>query len=600
MVQRKPFTVKSVCQLLIGYGYIDEKTAKDVLAQAAPAQMRIERERVNDLHYPGSRKYEVLPPELIESMRIPLAHDPDQHITEDLIYEIMARAEGLRYVKIDPLKLDAKVVTGFFSRPFARRNTAIPIERKKNDLYVAVANPYNLELFENLQRITGRNIIPVLSAKADILRVITEIYGFRKSVSEAEASIDSSFDLGNLEQFFKIQQVEQIEENDQHIVNAVDYLLHYAFEQRASDIHIEPKREYSQIRLRIDGVLHDIYTIPKKIHPPVVSRIKAMSRLDIAERRRPQDGRMKMGLADREVEIRVSMVPIAFGEKAVMRIFDSAKLIKDMDQLGFEDEELEHFRKLVANPTGMVLVTGPTGSGKTTTLYSTLRMLAGPHVNITTIEDPIEMVLEEFNQIAVQRKINLNFAAALKYILRQDPDIVMVGEIRDPETAANAVQAALTGHQVFSTLHTNDSVGAIARLHELGVKSYLISSVLNAVLAQRLVRSICPHCKQETVLEAEELKQLDLKLEDDAPKLKTWYGEGCVTCRYTGLIGRVGLMELLEITDKIRRLIKTEADGRELLKIARQDGMITLAEAGIRKLAQGQTCFNELIRVLAI
>ena len=268
MVNRKPFTVESIGQLLVGYGYIDESRLGDILMKAGHTRRQLERNRIDSVHFPGSRKYDVLPPELIAAMEVPLAHDSNQVVTEDLIYELLARVEGMRYVKIDPLKLDAKVVTGYFSRPFARRAVAAPVDQNGRELYVAVANPYDVELIENLNRITGKKVVPVLSSKSDILRVITEVYGFRKSVTAAEESIDAAFDIGNLEQYFKLQDVEQIEENDQHIVNAVDYLLHYAFDQRASDIHIEPKRDYGRIRLRIDGVLHNVYTIPKKVQCP--------------------------------------------------------------------------------------------------------------------------------------------------------------------------------------------------------------------------------------------------------------------------------------------------------------------------------------------
>jgi general secretion pathway protein E len=599
MSAAKAFTIESITDLLIGYSYLAADQRGAVIARAATISKKLEHDRRNSLHFPSSQSYDPLPPEILAAMDIGLPHAPEQRITEDLIYELIARVEGMRYIKIDPLKLDAKVVTGFFSRPFARRANAVPIDRKNNELFVAVANPYDAELFENLQRITGMRIVPVLAARVDILKVITEVYGFRQSISDAEASIEAGYDLFNLEQFFRMQNLDRLEENDQHIVNAVDYIMHYAFEHRASDIHIEPKRDDARIRMRIDGILHTIYSVPKKIHPPMVSRIKTMSRLDIAERRRPQDGRMKMGLGEREIELRVSTVPTAFGEKAVLRILDASALLRGVDELGFEPPELKRYVRLASQPTGLVLVTGPTGSGKTTTLYASLRMLSKSSVNITTVEDPIEMVVEDFNQIAVQRRIDLDFANALKYILRQDPDIIMVGEIRDPETAENAVQAALTGHLVFSTLHTNDSVGAVARLRELGVKPYLISSTLNMVLAQRLLRTVCTQCKQETILTEDEALALNLPVSETGSKLKVWFGEGCARCRNTGLYGRTGIYELFEVTDKVRRLIKEEQDGAELFKIARQDGMITMKEAAIRKLAQGLTSFDEVMRILS-
>lgn len=600
MLKQKPFTVESVAELLLGYGYLDADSLVDIHSREPQIRQQIENRQGNGAHSFGSQKYLALPPEVIAEMEIQALHDPDQLITEDLIYELVARQEGMRYVKIDPLKLDSRIVTGYFSRPFARRSNAVPLDEKDGELFVAIADPYDAELLENLNRICGKRIVPVLSVRKDIQRVITEVYGFKKSVSDAEASIDGTIDLFNLEQFFQMQNIDEIEDNDRHIVNAVDYLLHYAFEQRASDIHIEPKREHSIIRLRIDGVLHNIHYLPQKIHAPMVSRIKAMSRLDIAERRKPQDGRMKMGLDEREIEIRISTVPCAFGEKAVLRVLDSESMLKDIGQLGFDSEKEKQYRQLVTQPTGMVLVTGPTGSGKTTTLYSTLNALATQAVNITTIEDPIEMVLEPFNQIAVQRRIDLDFASALKYILRQDPDIIMVGEIRDKETADNAVQAALTGHLVLSTLHTNNSVSTIARLLELGVKSYLISTTLNMVLAQRLVRMICPICKQESVLSEDEMESLGIKVPGENQKLKSWFGEGCVKCRYTGLFGRTGIFEMFEINDKIRRLIKKQADSREMFKVARQDGMSTLREEAIKKLASGKTSYGEIMRVLAL
>jgi len=600
MVTQKPFTVKSVGELLVGYGYLEPEKLGEVMSRESYLRQSIAQARSNSIHYSPNQQYEALPPEIIAEMKFPLIHEPSQFINEDLIYELIARQEGLRYIKIDPLELDSKIVTGYFSRPFARRSNAVPLDEKGNDLYVAVANPYDVEFFENVSRITGKRVIPVVAARADILKVITEVYGFKKSVSAAEASVEGGLDVFNLEQFFKMKNVDEIEANDRHVVNAVDYLLHYAFEQRASDIHVEPKREFARIRLRIDGVLHNVYSIPRSIHPPIVSRIKAMSRLDIAERRRPQDGRMKMGLEDREVEVRVSCVPTAFGEKAVLRVLDTGEMLKDIAALGFDGEEEKKYKRLIHEPTGMVLVTGPTGSGKTTTLYSTLQSLAAPSVNITTIEDPIEMVLEQFNQIAVQRRIDLDFSSALKYILRQDPDIIMVGEIRDPETAINAVQASLTGHLVFSTLHTNDTVSAIARLQELTVKPYLIAATLNMVIAQRLMRAICTECKQESWLNQEEISHLGLKTSDQNQRLKSWYGEGCVRCRSTGLYGRTGIFEILEVTDRIRRMIKNDADVHDMHKVARQDGMTTLRESAIKKLATGMTSYEEIMRVLAL
>jgi general secretion pathway protein E len=350
--------------------------------------------------------------------------------------------------------------------------------------------------------------------------------------------------------------------------------------------------------MRIDGVLHDVYPVPKAVHPAVCSRIKMLARLDIAERRRPQDGRIKAQQADKEVELRVSTLPTAFGEKIVIRIFDPTLLFKDLSELGFPDDDLLLYQQFISNQTGLVLVTGPTGSGKTTTLYSTLRRVSTPEVNITTIEDPIEMVVEQFNQVSVQTKLNLDFSRALRHILRQDPDIIMVGEIRDGETAEYAVQAALTGHLVFSTLHTNDTATSVARLIELGVNPYLISSTLSGVVAQRLVRMVCNECRQQRHLTRDEMAALDIQLPPGQNQpLLVWEGVGCVTCRHTGLYGRTAIVELMSISDTIRQMINSKGDAKEIMRAARTDGMSTLREAAVRKLAQGLTSFGEVIRV---
>ena len=597
--QNSDFTVTGILELLVGYGHLQPKQVKNIQLRLPTALKNLEAEYAANPLYQNGRNAVILPPELIASLKVPSAFNADQTIEEDLIYQLLARSMGLRYVKIDPLNLDADLVTTLISRPFARKHTAIPIERKGNEIAVAVANPTDVELFDELRRISNAKIVPVLSSKSDINKVITELFGFRRSLTAAEETADSQYDLNNLEQLFEIQNIQDLEVNDKHIINAVDYLLHYAFDQRASDIHIEPKRDYARIRLRIDGVLHNIHSIAKAIHPAITSRIKLMGRLDIAERRRPQDGRIKTAIGETEVELRVSTVPTTFGEKVVIRVFDSSSLVQDLRNLGFEEQGLNRYLRMIHSPTGLILVTGPTGSGKTTTLYSSLREIASPEVNIVTIEDPVEMVLENFNQIQTQPKIDLTFASALKYVLRQDPDVIMVGEIRDGETAANAVQAALTGHLVLSTMHTNDAVSSIDRLHELGVRPYLTASTLNGIVAQRLVRKICPHCKQESVLNDEEMARLDIQLPDGAPKLKVWFGDGCVRCRYTGMFGRMAIFELFEATEKIKRLIKSESDVREVWKVARQDGMTPLRESAIRKLAQGITTADEILRVLS-
>ncbi|MFP4599880.1 MAG: GspE/PulE family protein, partial [Persicimonas sp.] len=397
-----------------------------------------------------------------------------------------------------------------------------------------------------------------------------------------------------------LKDVGSIEATDRPIINAVEYLLHYAFDQRASDIHIEPKRDHTMVRLRIDGVLHNIYQFPRGIHRAFTSRLKMLARMDISEKRRPQDGRIKTERGEREIELRVSSMPVAFGEKLVIRIFDPQAVIKDLGSVGMSDEEVAKWRRFIHRPHGMILVTGPTGSGKTTTLYSTLKELAAPEVNITTIEDPIEMVQEDLNQVLVQRRVDITFASALRTILRQDPDIIMVGEIRDAETAQMAAQAALTGHLVFSTLHTNDTASAITRLLDLDVEPFLLSSTLVGVMAQRLVRRICPSCKAKTELSAEQVELLDIKLPPRSDRtLPSHYGEGCADCRGTGYFGRSGIFEMLPVDGTISKLISRQADAPEIRKAARADGMMSLREGAIRKLARGETTFEEVMTLCA-
>jgi general secretion pathway protein E len=384
-----------------------------------------------------------------------------------------------------------------------------------------------------------------------------------------------------------------IDGSDRNIVNAVEFILTYAFDQRASDIHIEPKRDMSLIRFRMDGVLHNIHTIPKPLHLPIVSRVKMLSRMDLAEKRRPQDGRIKTTHGDREVELRVSTMPVAFGEKVVIRIFDPDILMKDLDSIGFYPREYQLYNGFIRKPNGIILVTGPTGSGKTTTLYSTLRTLSSPEVNVVTIEDPIEMVMEEFNQVGIQSGIGVTFGTILRNILRQDPDIIMVGEIRDRETAENAVQAALTGHLVLSTLHTNDAPSSVTRLLDLGVPPFLISSTVIGIIAQRLVRCICPQCKRERQLSGEELAFLGL----EARRTRVFYGDGCTACRGTGYRGRSGIFEVLDFTENLTARLDEKADTAKLQEIALRDGMIPLRQVAVRKMLEGVTTYEEVIAV---
>jgi general secretion pathway protein E len=537
--------------------------------------------------------------ELVSSFRFPSLKEAGVPVGEQEIARAIAADAGLEHVRIDTLALNADLIESKISRPFAKRHRMIPLAMSNGRLKVACANPHDIEGIDSFRRIAGRDLQLVVASEPDILRAITEFYGLRHSVKRAERDLKAGIDLGNLEQLVRMKNEAEIESSDQHIVNAVEFMLQHAFDTRASDIHIEPKRDWCLIRFRIDGVLHDIQTIPKIVHAAIVSRVKTMSRLDIAEKRRPQDGRIKTTRAGKEVELRVSTLPVAFGEKAVMRIFDPDVLMQDLSGLGFYPEELLTFNEFISRPHGIILVTGPTGSGKTTTLYSAMKTIANRDINITTIEDPIEMVIEEFNQTAVQPKIGIDFANALRHILRQDPDVIMVGEIRDAETAQYAIQAALTGHLVFSTLHTNDASTSISRLVDLGVERFLISSTLIGAMAQRLVRKICPHCVGERSLSSEEANTLRLAV-PPGKKIKVKEGQGCHECRSTGYLGRSGIFEILPIDDAVKHLIVEGKDAPEIKREAVKNGMRTLRQSALRKLAEGVTTFEEVVRVTGL
>jgi len=589
-------TIDMLCDILLNAGSIAPEQAKEVKLKQDHQRMKILRARGESVHRGRVHlEEEVSPIEVAASLELTVPGAPGTVLTEDRIAECVAAHAGLPFTKIDPLKLNPEVVTQILSRAFARKNSAVPIAREDDRLTVAVADPYNAEVVENIGRM-GYKVSRVVAPRTDILKIITEFYGFRSSVSAAAREMSAEVDLGNLEQFVRMKAVSEIEATDKHIVNAVEFLFRYAFDQRASDIHIEPKRDISEVRFRIDGVLHPIHRVPKQVHPAFVSRIKMLSRMDIAEKRRPQDGRIKTEHKGREVELRVSTMPVAFGEKVVIRIFDPDILLQDLEELGFAPREYELFRSFIARPHGIILVTGPTGSGKTTTLYSSLKTIAVPEVNVVTIEDPIEMVYDKVNQVGVQPQIGVTFGGALRTILRQDPDVIMVGEIRDLETAEHAVQAALTGHLVLSTLHTNDAASSITRLLDLGLPAYLISSTVIGIMAQRLVRKICRQCERTYELLPEEAEAVGLAADKDR-RITVKYGGGCPQCRGTGYLGRTGIYEVLEVNEKIRPLITDRTDIEAIRRAAVADGMVVLREAAVRKMMAGDTTFDEVIRV---
>ncbi|MBJ6751968.1 GspE/PulE family protein [Geomonas anaerohicana] len=593
MQKKKMVTIKNVAQILLQRGLIDQRQFDELLAKGEAQAHRLAG--AQQAGY-GRRLQQTpekpSPAEIIASLNLEIAGSGGKLLTEDAITEVLAAAVGLPYLKINPMKLDLDLVTAHISRPFALRHLIVPVGYEDGVVTLAVADPFNDEVIEELKAVKRMEFQRVLASRNDILKILREFFGFRASVQAAESEVATAVDLGNLEQFVRLKSGHEIEGTDRNIISAVDFLLQYAFDQRASDIHIEPKREKTLVRLRVDGVLHNVHVVPKQLHPPIVSRIKMLSRMDLAEKRRPQDGRIKTSHDGREVELRVSTLPVAFGEKVVIRIFDPDVLMQELDSIGFYPREYQLYSSFLRRPNGIILVTGPTGSGKTTTLYSSLRTLSSPEVNIVTVEDPIEMVMEEFNQVGVQSGIGVTFDKVLRNVLRQDPDIIMVGEIRDKETAENAVQAALTGHLVLSTLHTNDAPSSVTRLIDLGVPSFLISSTVIGIIAQRLLRRICPNCKRESQLSAEELEYLGLKR-----SARVWAGEGCAECRGTGYKGRTGIFEVLDVNEAIKAVIGERVDLAELQSVARKDGLVTLREQAVRKMLEGITTYEEVIAV---
>lgn len=591
---RSDFSTAFVVEGLVRDRLLTVEQGRDLVAKEASARARVLK-AVGASNTDGSPRYDVSPVEVVAAFSLPLPGG--QVLDQDRITESAARTAGISYRKIDPLKLDMALATRTVSKPYAQRHVLLPLEEVGGKLIVAVANPFDPELFENLRRLAGMPIVPVLSAKADILKAISDIYGFRKSVAEAAFDSGSGVQVQNFEQLVRLSGSQELEASDRPVVQAVDYLLRYAFENRASDIHLELRRQASVVRLRIDGVLHPVYSLPASVHAPIVSRVKMLARMDISEKRKPQDGRIKTEKDGREVELRVSTLPTAFGEKVVIRIFDPETLAQDLTELGFDPQEKAMFESWIAEPHGLILVTGPTGSGKTTTLYSALKALARDDVNVTSIEDPIEMVWESFNQVQVQPKVGLDFAGALRHILRQDPDIIMVGEIRDSETAQNAIQAALTGHLVLSTLHTNDAVGAVSRIKDLGVQPFLLGSTLVGTMAQRLVRRVCDGCAQETALTQEQLAALRAPLPLTERGIRLLKGAGCVRCRGTGYFGRTAVFEMLGADVAIRELVANDAPAEKIAEMSALRGRRSLREAAVRKLADGLTTFEEVLRV---
>ncbi|MFL0800636.1 MAG: GspE/PulE family protein [Agarilytica sp.] len=523
---------------------------------------------------------------------------PGKHVDDLFLTQWISDKSGLPIYHIDPMKVPVAKTCGLMSYAFAKRHGVLCVDWNPDEVTVAVTEPFMTQWQEQIAQTLQQSIKRVVASPGDIERYRVEFYSLSSSVSNAEDE-DSQKRSGatNFEQLLELGSLKDPEANDQHIVNIVDWLLNYAFDQRASDIHIEPRREKARLRFRIDGVLHNIYEFPAMVATAITSRLKILGRMNVAEKRKPQDGRIKTVRPDgSEAELRLSTLPTAFGEKMVMRIFDPEVLLRSFEELGLMGDDFKRWDDMSKHPHGILLVTGPTGSGKTTTLYSTLRGLATDEVNVSTIEDPIEMVEESFNQTQVQHNIELDFAAGIRTLLRQDPDIIMVGEIRDAETARMATQAALTGHLVISTLHTNDAPTAVSRILDLGIPSYLIKSTLLGVMAQRLVRSFCPHCKKATEVSNADWDNLVKPWKVGKPK-KIYEPGGCLECRNTGYMGRQGIYEILVLSDAMKEMIDDKCDLIKLRQLAMREGMRTLRLSGAQKVAAGITSLEEVLRV---
>ena len=518
-------------------------------------------------------------------------------LSEEVICEWAALKQGLDYQRIDPLEVDVAAVTSAMSYAFSERHKILALKIDKEDLIVACSEPNTTSWVQDLEHVSRRNVVRILAMPSEIERHRVEFYQLANSINRASSQHDGISGIQNLESMLELGKAKAPDANDEHIVNVVDWLLQYAFEQRASDIHIEPRREIGNVRFRIDGVLHLVYELPAQVTQAVVARIKTLGRMNIAEKRKPQDSRLKTKTpAGEEIELRLSTLPTAFGEKLVMRVFDPSVLVRNFAELGFSKEDYRRWKQMTSQNNGIVFVTGPTGSGKTTTLYSTLKELATVEVNVSTIEDPIEMIEPAFNQMQVNHSIDLDFSTGVRALLRQDPDIIMVGEIRDLETAEMAVQSALTGHLVLSTLHTNDAPTAITRLLELGLPPYLIRSTMLGVMAQRLVRILCPHCKEEGQVDDATWKDL-ISPWTVAKPTKIYHPKGCLECRDTGFIGRMGIYEVLPISNDISSLINDNSDHIKLKQQAMKEGMHSLKLSGAQKVAQGLTTIEEVMRV---
>lgn len=568
------------------------------LLDALLADGRLSQGEANVLSGSSRSKEEAAmhPLSYIASQRLTDLKNPGAVLNDDALSQWMAAKANLPHYQIDSLRIDAATITKVMSFAFAKRHGILCVESLSDTILIATTQPNNTLWVEQLEHVANKKVKRVYAAPADVDRFTVELYSLSSSISGA-TSLPGKANTNNFEQLLELGKLKDPEANDKHIVNIVDWLLQYAFDHRASDIHLEPRREQGRLRMRIDGILHTVYELPAAVSTAVLSRLKILGRMDIAEKRRPQDGRVKTKRPNgSEVELRLSTLPTAFGEKLVMRIFDPDVLLRSFEDLGLVNDDYQRWQEMLKRPNGIVLVTGPTGSGKTTTLYTSLKSLASSEVNISTIEDPIEMVEEAFNQTQVHSSIGLDFAAGVRTLMRQDPDIIMVGEIRDQETAQMASQAALTGHLVLSTLHTNDAAGAITRLLDLGLPSYMIRSTVIGIVAQRLVRTLCPHCKEPSQMDKQTWDELVSPWKVTKPET-IFRPKGCLDCRDTGYLGRQGIYEIMPLTESLKANVVDHLDLQALRKQAMREGMRTLRLSGAQKISAGLTTIEEVIRV---
>ena len=536
-----------------------------------------------------------------------LNNNSENKLTLAWLNQWLAAKADMPLVRIDPLKVDVPAVTQLMSFEYARSQHILPIEVTLDEVVIGTDQPFYTDWHGNIEKlIKSKSYRTVFINPEQINRYRQDFYQVTQAIAGANSLHKrAAADVTNVEALLQLGDNTNPDANDQHIVKVVDWLLQYAFEQRASDIHLEPRRETGKVRFRIDGVLHSVYEMPLAIIVAVTARIKILGRLNVAEKRKPQDGRLKTrtpkGL---ETELRLSTMPTAFGEKLVMRVFDPEVLVRSFAQLGLSGKQLETWHELTAHPNGIILVTGPTGSGKTTTLYSTLKQLATEQVNVCTIEDPIEMIEPAFNQMQVNPGVDLHFADGIRSLMRQDPDIIMVGEIRDAETANMAVQASLTGHLVLSTLHTNDAPSSITRLHDLGIQPFLTSATILGVMAQRLLRTLCPHCKQAVDVSAESeiaIQWQELVQPWRAPvPAQVYKAQGCEHCRHTGYQGRVGLYEIMPLSNELKKLVAADANLDALKQQAYREGVQPLRLSGAKRISEGLTTIEEVMRVVPL